>query len=197
MRHTGFLRVGTAGSYTLSLNSDEGSKLWLDGELVINNDGRHPMRERSATRTLTAGDHSLRVEYFENTGHAGLILSWAGPGISKQVIPASALFQAAPAAQPRSGSVPRDAASVLLALADPQGEGWIDLADEQQSAEDRQDIGSETQLMANALGSLASGGDGVSLGEAELFALADAFRRSRHDLLGDELTDGLELLEVL
>jgi glucose/arabinose dehydrogenase len=97
-RHTGFLRIATAGTYTLYLNSDDGSRLWLDGQLVIDNDGRHNMRERSATRNLTAGDHSLRVEFFENAGGAGLILSWAGPGISKQVIPASALFQAAPAA---------------------------------------------------------------------------------------------------
>jgi glucose/arabinose dehydrogenase len=95
-RHTGFVRVDTAGSYTFYLNSDDGSKLWLDGELIINNDGLHSMRELSATRTLSAGYHSLRVEFFENGGGAGLVASWSGPGIAKQVIPASRLFQTVP-----------------------------------------------------------------------------------------------------
>jgi hypothetical protein len=98
-RHTGYLRIDTAGSYTLYVNSDDGSRVWLDGVQIINNDGLHSMRERSATRTLTAGYHSLRVEFFENSGGAGLILSWAGPGIAKQVIPAANLFRD-PAAGP-------------------------------------------------------------------------------------------------
>jgi hypothetical protein len=87
-RHSGYLRVGTAGSYTFCLSSDDGSKLWIDGELVIGNDGLHSMSEKSVARTLAAGDHAIRVEYFDNTTLAGLILSWAGPGIAKQIIPA-------------------------------------------------------------------------------------------------------------
>ena len=79
-RHTGYLRVEAAGEYTLYLDSDDGSRLWLDGELLIDNDGLHPMAERSVTRTLAAGDHALRVEYFENAYGAGLLLSWSGPG---------------------------------------------------------------------------------------------------------------------
>ena len=79
-RHTGYMEVDTAGRYTLYLSSSDGSKLWLDGKLLINNDGLHPMRQRSRTVALSAGLHSLRVDYFENTGKAGLIVSWAGPG---------------------------------------------------------------------------------------------------------------------
>ncbi len=92
-RHTGYLEVSTAGRYTLDLSSSDGSKLWLDGKLLINNNGLHPMRQRSRTIALSAGLHVLRVDYFENSGKAGLILSWAGPGIAKQVIPAGNLFQ--------------------------------------------------------------------------------------------------------
>lgn len=95
-RHTGYLVVPTAGSYTLSLSSDDGSRLTLDGTKRIDNDGQHGMRERSVTLTLAAGLHPLRVEFFENTGSAGLRLSWAGPGIAKQVVPASALVHDAP-----------------------------------------------------------------------------------------------------
>ncbi len=94
VQETGFLAVPTAGRYKLSLLSKDGAKLWLDGALRINNGGIHSLRARAKTVTLTAGLHALRVEFFANTGVAALILSWSGPGIAKQVIPASQLFHA-------------------------------------------------------------------------------------------------------
>ncbi len=90
--HTGFLEVNTPGRYTLTLMSKDGSKLWLDGSLLINNDGIHAQRARSATVTLSAGLHALQVEYFDNTGGGALVLSWSGPGFARQVIPAGNLF---------------------------------------------------------------------------------------------------------
>lgn len=92
-RHTGWLKIDTAGSYTLFISSDDGSRVFLDGALLINNDGLHGMQERSATVTLAAGYHPLRVEFFENGGGAGLEFRWSGPGIAKQIVPASALWQ--------------------------------------------------------------------------------------------------------
>src|SRR5207249_1232667 len=87
------------GKYTFYLRSGDGSKLWIDDQPqpVIDNDGIHAMRERFAAQTLSAGYHSIRVESFENTGGAGLVLLWAGPGIMKSVIPAARLFHDAPA----------------------------------------------------------------------------------------------------
>jgi hypothetical protein len=96
VRHTGLARVDKFGRYTFSLKSGDGSKLWLDGELIVDNDGVHGMLEKSATRTLDPGYHDLRVEMFENTGTAGLVLSWAGPGFAKQAIPATRLFHDMP-----------------------------------------------------------------------------------------------------
>ncbi len=92
-RHTGWLKIDTAGSYTLFISSDDGSRVYLDGALLINNDGLHGMQERSATVTLNAGYHHLRVEFFESGGGAGLEFRWSGPGIAKQIVPASALWQ--------------------------------------------------------------------------------------------------------
>lgn len=97
-RYTGFLKVATAGAYTLHLGSDDGSRLWIDGQLLIDNDGVHRMRERSATIELEVGHHELRIEYFENTGLAGLVLAWEGPGIARQVIPATNLSRSRPVA---------------------------------------------------------------------------------------------------
>jgi glucose/arabinose dehydrogenase len=88
VRETGFLDVSTPGRYRLSLFSKDGSRLWLDGALVVNNGGIHGLQRRVRTVTLAAGLHPLRVEFFANTGISGLILSWSGPGISRQAIPA-------------------------------------------------------------------------------------------------------------
>lgn len=98
LRETGYLRVDAPGTYTLYLSSNDGSKLWLDGRLLINNGGLHAMRERSVTVRLSAGFHRLRTEFFENQGPAGMIVSWRGPGIAKQAIPAASLFQIVPVA---------------------------------------------------------------------------------------------------
>jgi hypothetical protein len=94
VQETGFLEVSTPGRYKLSLLSRDGSTLWLDGALRVNNRGIHPLRSQTQTVTLTAGLHALRVEFFANTGIAGLVLSWLGPAIPKQIIPASQLFHA-------------------------------------------------------------------------------------------------------
>jgi glucose/arabinose dehydrogenase len=91
-RETGFLLVSTPGRYKLGVRSKDGAKVWLDGALLVKNGGIHPVRTRAKAITLTAGLHALRVESFANTGVAGLILSWSGPGIAKQVVPANHLF---------------------------------------------------------------------------------------------------------
>lgn len=91
-RHSGAIRIDTAGAYTFYIESDDGSKMWLNDALIINNDGLHGMQERSATLNLAVGYHPFRVEFFENGGGAGLVVRWAGPGISKDVIPASAYY---------------------------------------------------------------------------------------------------------
>lgn len=59
--------------------------------LVIDNNGLHGRRERSGAITLTPGYHDIRVEFFENTDGAGLSMPYAGPGVTKRVVPASVL----------------------------------------------------------------------------------------------------------
>ena len=62
-RHTGRIRIDSAGSYTFYLDSDDGSKLWLNNTLLVNNDGLHGMNEVSATVSLMPGtpSHPCRV----------------------------------------------------------------------------------------------------------------------------------------
>lgn len=78
----GVFVVPASGSYTFDLTSVEGSRLYWDGELLIDNSGRHPERVESATAELTAGDrHAIRVEYSPETLPitARVKLGWAPP----------------------------------------------------------------------------------------------------------------------
>ncbi|MEX0817471.1 MAG: PA14 domain-containing protein [Gaiellales bacterium] len=96
VRWVGNLIVETAGSYTLSTYSDEGSRLTIDGIQAINN-----WKDQTATAissqpiTLSAGTHKLVLEYYEKTGSAQVQLRWqcsgCSPSIPLQTIPSSAL----------------------------------------------------------------------------------------------------------
>ena len=84
--YEGALRVRDSGRYTLTLTSDDGSRLWLDGRPVVDHDGAHTMSAKSVALPLCEGLHDLKIEYFENTGDAGLEFSWTRPdGVKEQV----------------------------------------------------------------------------------------------------------------
>jgi hypothetical protein len=92
VRWTGLLRVPKDGRYTFYLESDDGSRLWIDGRPVVENGGLHPMEEKSGEMTLKAGEYEIKVEFFENMGEAGCRVSWEVEGIAKEPIPESALL---------------------------------------------------------------------------------------------------------
>ncbi|HTI09475.1 MAG TPA: PA14 domain-containing protein [Puia sp.] len=91
LQFNGFVNIPTAGSYTFYTSSDDGSNLYLDGTLLVNNDGLHGTVETSGTRTLTAGLHPIQVNFFQQGGGQVLTVSYAGPGITKTTIPDIAL----------------------------------------------------------------------------------------------------------
>ncbi|MBS0263146.1 MAG: HEAT repeat domain-containing protein [Planctomycetes bacterium] len=91
LRFTGMIQVPTSGKYTFFIASDDGSRLYLDNKLLIDNDRLQGMNEMSATVELLAGAHPLIVTYFDNGGGDGLEVAWAGPGFNKQKIPAERL----------------------------------------------------------------------------------------------------------
>jgi hypothetical protein len=92
IRWTGMIRVPADGKYTFSLDSDDGSRLFIDGRQVVDNGGVHGMEEVSGSVQLTAGDHALKVEFFEKDIDAGCKLSWKSDKIEKQIVPAEVLF---------------------------------------------------------------------------------------------------------
>lgn len=92
VRWTGSIRIPKDGKYTFSLESDDGSRLLLDGRLIVDNNGLHGMEERTGEVELKAGDHELRVEFFDNTAGAGCKLRWECDDLAKEIVPATALF---------------------------------------------------------------------------------------------------------
>jgi signal transduction histidine kinase/CheY-like chemotaxis protein/ligand-binding sensor domain-containing protein len=97
IRWTGRVHVAEAAEYTFYLESDDGSRLFLDDQRVVNNAGVHGMQERSGRISLSGGDHELRLEYFDQGGGGGCRLSWSSPTLRKEIVPANVLFHGATA----------------------------------------------------------------------------------------------------
>jgi S1-C subfamily serine protease len=92
LKFTGYIEVPRDGKYTFYTTSDDGSRLWIGGKRVVDNDGLHGMQEHSGSVFLAAGKHSFKITFFEATGSEGLSASYSGPGISKREIPSSVLY---------------------------------------------------------------------------------------------------------
>jgi alpha-L-fucosidase len=91
LRYRGYIRVPATGVYRFSLTSDDGSRMWLGESLLIDNDGPHGAKEVSAPAALEAGWHPIVVGMFQATGGLELQVSWSGPGIAKERVPAGVL----------------------------------------------------------------------------------------------------------
>jgi hypothetical protein len=86
---TGTLIVPRDGQYTFFVDSDDGSRLTVDGKTVIFYDGIHGEgHEQAETIALTQGRRSIKLEYFQNDGGLGLHVGWAGPGIARRPLSA-------------------------------------------------------------------------------------------------------------
>ncbi|NOG57815.1 MAG: hypothetical protein HND54_08790 [Bacteroidetes bacterium] len=91
IRFSGYITISTSETYTFYTTSDDGSKLYVNGTEVVDNDGLHSSTEVSGTIALTPGTYSFVVEFFENTGDDNLSVSYSSPSISKMLLPFSVL----------------------------------------------------------------------------------------------------------
>jgi VCBS repeat-containing protein len=92
-RFSGEIQIDTAGSYNFFTASDDGSQLFIDGQLVVDNDGLHSTNEETGPILLSAGRHEIVITYFERTGGENLTVSYEGPGVIKQEVPDSLFFE--------------------------------------------------------------------------------------------------------
>ena len=70
VRWVGTRSFATTGSYTFTATADDGVRVYLDGTLIINQWKDQSPTTYTATRQVTAGNHEVRMEYYENGGGA-------------------------------------------------------------------------------------------------------------------------------
>ncbi len=88
----GYISIPADDNYKFYLNSDEGSMLYIDDSLVVNNDGIHTLQEKSGSIGLSSGYHDIRVVYFDATGPEQLDVMYSSAAFVKKGIPKSVLF---------------------------------------------------------------------------------------------------------
>jgi hypothetical protein len=70
----------SAGTYNFFAKHDDGVRLWVDGTIVIDHWYDQPATTHSGTHTLSAGTHRVKVEYYEHTQYASIVVWWDADG---------------------------------------------------------------------------------------------------------------------
>jgi alpha-N-acetylglucosaminidase len=90
--YDGHLWIDTPGEYEFSTESDDGSRLFIDGVCVVENDGYHAVRDALGKQTLARGYHALQVRFFQGGGAAVLRVGFEGPGVQRRPLSPEHLF---------------------------------------------------------------------------------------------------------
>ena len=100
-RWTGEVEAAFTETYSFYTSTDDGARLWVDGQQLVDSWVDQGTTERSGTIDLVAGNtYSLIMEYYENGGGAVAELRWSSPSTPKQLIPQAALATPVKASSP-------------------------------------------------------------------------------------------------
>jgi uncharacterized repeat protein (TIGR03806 family) len=95
VRWSGKVQPAVSETYTFFATTDDGVRLWVNNQLIIDYWVDQGPTERSGSIALTGGtQYDVRMEYFENGGGAEAELRWSSPSIAKAVVPMYRLFPA-------------------------------------------------------------------------------------------------------
>jgi len=86
IKFEGYLRIETDGNYSFHTTSDDGSKLWVNDKVVVNNDGIHAPQTKSGKVKLTKGTHKITVGVFNGGAGFELGVEFDGPGTGRQAL---------------------------------------------------------------------------------------------------------------
>jgi DNA-binding beta-propeller fold protein YncE len=95
VRWIGRIQAPVSGSYSLQTDSDEGIRVWVNGQLVIDHYAAHPLAtDTSVPIELVAGTkYDIRVDLYDLSGQAAAILRWKMPGFTSfAVVPRDRLY---------------------------------------------------------------------------------------------------------
>ena len=92
VRWTGRITAESAGTYTFHAGSDDGVRVWVGGEMVVDAWVNRGYDTSSGTADLPAGEPvDLKVEYYENSGAARATLEWESADVPRQIVPGGRL----------------------------------------------------------------------------------------------------------
>ena len=92
-RWTGKILPQFSEAYTFYTTTDDGVRLFVNNQLIVDNWVNQSVTEKSGTIGLLAGQkYDIKMEYFENKGRAVAELRFSSPSVPKQIIPTSSLF---------------------------------------------------------------------------------------------------------
>jgi hypothetical protein len=105
VRWTGEVEAGFTETYTFYARADDGVRLWVDGQQLVNAWIDQGATEYSGKVDLVAGNtYSVQMEMYENGGDAVAELRWSSPSTPKQLIPQAALSPPVKANAPKPGN---------------------------------------------------------------------------------------------
>ena len=90
--YSGFINVPADGLYSFLLEANDGAILYIDNELLINNDGGHQSQALIGKIGLKKGYHSIKLDYFQMGRAKKLLVKWENKQFYMQEIPAKVLF---------------------------------------------------------------------------------------------------------
>jgi hypothetical protein len=100
-RWTGQILAEKSETYTFYTQSDDGVRLWVNGQKLIDNWTVHAPKEDSGKITLEAGKkYDIKIEYYDDQYGAVMQLRWSSPSLAKQTVPQTQLFSATPVTPP-------------------------------------------------------------------------------------------------
>jgi hypothetical protein len=93
MVFTGYINIKQTAVYSFILKSDDGSRLFIDDSLIIDNDGLGP-KFKSAFVGLEKGFHNISLEYIQNKGGSSLEMYYEAEsiGIKRKIVPDNELY---------------------------------------------------------------------------------------------------------
>jgi hypothetical protein len=126
---TGKILAPESGTFTFTTNSDDGIRVWVNGQQIINAWTDHGAQQNSGKIDLIAGlKYDIKVDYYQHAGSSVAQLFWSAPDIGRQIIPQSYLYssaefanatQPAPAIAPAALTAPKTTSAPLSSSISP------------------------------------------------------------------------------
>lgn len=113
LRFMSHLWITKAGEYKFRLGSNDGARLSIDGQVVVDCDGEHSFQRQDNSKTLPAGFHSVAVDYFNAGGESQLVVEISGPDLLRQPLSGLVYLEPRlPSATPSTADQPLNASLI-------------------------------------------------------------------------------------